>query len=211
MGKIFIEGRKKYFNSFKKSASLSEIIQQCTILFPSLDLTEFVLDEIYMYISQIDESSLTEEKFSTFIHMGTSMEKIGYMMNPIIVWKYQETYFRVIDAKLMELEKNFKTELANFDWIPFTSLSDQPITRHRPVTILYNGIISILNDIGRFPLLGIESSILNKFNQLISSIMTEILKVDETNEKKIMADTFTTEFVPSVLNMFKKVFPNVVI
>jgi hypothetical protein len=144
---------------------LSELVIQYKSLFGSeIDpgLTRLVVSEVDAFVQLLNESlGLIESPFQFLseVYQIISFVKL-FHINPILDSTAHQCLTDRTDKACRETLESFKIELSSYNWKPFQALVSEEtdlghvlqLTRHKPIAVLYNDIMNMLNDLRLFRL-----------------------------------------------------------
>lgn len=171
---------------------LSELLNQFKVLFSQSghryeglgdpSLSRLVIGEIDEFLGSMASSLSGFPPESAYEILAEVYHLISYLklfqFNPVVNSISHQYVCTRVDRECRDLLESFKLELSNYNWKPFTALiqgedNEQShiihLTRHKPVAVLYNEVISILNGIRLFPLISCHQSIVLALDRALYS------------------------------------------
>ena len=211
---------------------LAEIVSQYRAIFSSNkqelthSLNRFVVQEVSSFIELLNNSlpKIPQDiAFQTLLDVFHTANHIKVLdVNP----QLNEICHRFIDARTRKICEDafavFKTELSCYNWKPFTSLIPENVpednkiiqlTRNKPLAVLYNDIIVLLNDVRLFPLKSIEESVVRSIDALVSSCLDSLFSFPSApaGELAVATRNMCTILVPTLEQYLSAVFLRTVV
>jgi hypothetical protein len=98
----------------------------------------------------------------------------------------------------------FASDLKSYDWLPN---KDTNLMRHKPLALLYNQIINVLNELRHFPLTQISSKVIDYVDIACAQCFEQLVSIESNHEEhKVMIRNFCFILVPSLEKCLSALF-----
>lgn len=98
----------------------------------------------------------------------------------------------------------FASDLKSYDWQPN---NDTNLMRHKPLALLYNQIINVLNELRHFPLTQISSKVIDYVDIACAQCFEQLVSIESNHEEhKVMIRNYCFLLVPSLEKCLNALF-----